>query len=132
MAPAVVGAGDDGARAGAAGAPAAVGPGPRGAADRRAGGAAPRNGAPGGQTLPGGGVRGTRRPAPAGAPPDTDGARSRSGGRTGGVDALTREAAAGARDLSHLDECGFAPTLPTTYTWARVGVRPLVPYEAVS
>jgi hypothetical protein len=43
---------------------------------------------------------------------------------------LTREAATGERDLYHLDECGFAPTLPTSYTWARVGVRPLIPYEA--
>jgi len=43
---------------------------------------------------------------------------------------LTREAAAGTRDLYHLDECGFAPTLPTSYTWAREGTRPVVPYEA--
>lgn len=43
---------------------------------------------------------------------------------------MTEEAAAGTRDLYHLDECGFAPTLPTSYTWARVGTRPLVPYEA--
>jgi hypothetical protein len=43
---------------------------------------------------------------------------------------LTQEAAAGERDLYHLDEAGFAPTLPTSYTWARVGTRPVVPYEA--
>jgi transposase len=43
---------------------------------------------------------------------------------------LTQAAAAGERDLYHLDECGFAPTLPTSYTWAREGTRPLVPYEA--
>jgi hypothetical protein len=43
---------------------------------------------------------------------------------------LTEEAAVGARDLYHLDESGFAPTLPTSYTWAREGTRPLVPYEA--
>ena len=43
---------------------------------------------------------------------------------------MTREAAAGERDLYHLDEAGFAPTLPTSYTWARVGTRPIVPYEA--
>lgn len=43
---------------------------------------------------------------------------------------MTEEAAAGQRDLYHLDECGFAPTLPTSYTWARAGTRPLVPYEA--
>jgi hypothetical protein len=33
-------------------------------------------------------------------------------------------------DLHFLDESGFAPTLPTTYTWARVTVRARVPYEA--
>jgi hypothetical protein len=43
---------------------------------------------------------------------------------------LTREAAAGARELYYLDQCGVAPTLPTSYTWARTGVRPIVPYEA--
>jgi hypothetical protein len=43
---------------------------------------------------------------------------------------LTRGAAAGERDVYDLDECGFAPTLPTSYTWARVGTRVVVPYEA--
>jgi hypothetical protein len=43
---------------------------------------------------------------------------------------LTRAAAAGTRDVYDLDESGFAPTLPTTYTWARVGTRVVVPYEA--
>jgi hypothetical protein len=43
---------------------------------------------------------------------------------------LTRAAAADQLDLWYLDEAGFAPTLPTGYTWARRGVRPLVPYEA--
>ena len=43
---------------------------------------------------------------------------------------MTQEAAVGQRDLYHLDESGFAPTLPTSYTWAREGTRPLVPYEA--
>jgi hypothetical protein len=33
-------------------------------------------------------------------------------------------------DLHYLDESGFAPSLPTTYTWARVKVRARVPYEA--
>jgi DDE superfamily endonuclease len=33
-------------------------------------------------------------------------------------------------DLHFLDESGFAPTLPTTYTWARAKVRARVPYEA--
>jgi hypothetical protein len=32
----------------------------------------------------------------------------------------------GAIDLWHLDESGFAPTLPTSYTWARTGQRALV------
>ncbi len=43
---------------------------------------------------------------------------------------MTSEAAAGRRDLYHLAECGFAPTLPTSYTWAREGMRVVVPYEA--
>ncbi len=43
---------------------------------------------------------------------------------------MTREAAAGQRDLFYLDQCGIAPTLPTGYTWAREGVRPLLRYEA--
>lgn len=33
-------------------------------------------------------------------------------------------------DLCHLDEAGFAPTLPTSYSWSRVGQRLTVPYEA--
>ena len=33
-------------------------------------------------------------------------------------------------DLYYLDESGFAPTLPTGYTWARTGQRPLVRDEA--
>jgi hypothetical protein len=32
-------------------------------------------------------------------------------------------------DLVFLDESGFAPTLPTGYTWARTGVRALVHEE---
>jgi hypothetical protein len=43
---------------------------------------------------------------------------------------LREQAQAGAIDLYFLDECGFAPTLPTTYTWARVGTRVVVPYVA--
>ena len=43
---------------------------------------------------------------------------------------MTRAAAAGERDVYDLDESGFAPTLPTSYTWARVGTRVVVPYEA--
>ena len=33
-------------------------------------------------------------------------------------------------ELHFLDESGFAPTLPNGYTWAREGVRAIVPYEA--
>lgn len=33
-------------------------------------------------------------------------------------------------ELYYLDEAGFAPTLPQGYTWARQGVRAIVPYEA--
>jgi hypothetical protein len=36
----------------------------------------------------------------------------------------------GALDLHFLDESGFAPTLPTTSTWARLKARARVPYEA--
>ncbi|WP_432034082.1 hypothetical protein [Streptomyces antibioticus] len=39
------------------------------------------------------------------------------------------EAHAGGRDLIFLDECGFAPTLPTGYTWSRIGQRAVVPRE---
>jgi hypothetical protein len=43
---------------------------------------------------------------------------------------LTEAAARGEHDLYYLDQCGLAPTLPTGYTWAREGVRPLQRYEA--
>jgi hypothetical protein len=33
-------------------------------------------------------------------------------------------------DLWFLDQSGFAPTLPTGYTWGRRGTRLVVPYEA--
>jgi hypothetical protein len=32
-------------------------------------------------------------------------------------------------DLYFLDEAGFAPTMPTGYTWSRVGERAVVPRE---
>ncbi|MEU1784303.1 transposase [Streptomyces abikoensis] len=32
-------------------------------------------------------------------------------------------------DLYYLDECGFSPTLPTGYTWARTGTRVVVNRE---
>src|SRR5436305_7590504 len=40
------------------------------------------------------------------------------------------QARQGRIDLYFLDQAGFAPTLPTGYTWARVGVRKVVRYEA--
>ena len=43
---------------------------------------------------------------------------------------MTEAAARGEHDLFYLDQCGVAPTLPTGYTWARAGVRPLQRYEA--
>lgn len=57
------------------------------------------------------------------------GVRSRSGGP---LVVSTRSSAAGHGSPlhSHLDEAGFAPTLPTNYTWSRLGKRHAVPYEA--
>src|SRR5687767_6727878 len=79
-------------------------------------------------------------PAPAPVPLETDQAhgpaqgRSRPPGagarRPGGFDVLTEAAARGAHDLFYLDQCGFAPTMPPGYTWAREGVRPLLRDEA--
>ena len=43
---------------------------------------------------------------------------------------MTEAAARGEQDLFYLDQCGVAPTLPTSYTWAREGTRPLQRYEA--
>ena len=43
---------------------------------------------------------------------------------------MTEAAARGEHDLFYLDQCGFAPTMPTSYTWAREGTRPLLRYEA--
>lgn len=43
---------------------------------------------------------------------------------------MKEEAARDVIELAFLDESGFAPTLPTGYTWARERVRPVVPYEA--
>jgi hypothetical protein len=43
---------------------------------------------------------------------------------------LQGEAQAGLIDLDYLDDSGFAPTLPTSYTWAREGTRVVVPSEA--
>jgi len=41
-----------------------------------------------------------------------------------------QEAEAGSLDLYALDESGFLPTWPTSYTWARQGARARVPYQA--
>jgi hypothetical protein len=46
---------------------------------------------------------------------------------------LKEQAVGSIIELYHLDEAGFAPhvpTLPVSYTWAREGVRAIVPYEA--
>jgi hypothetical protein len=40
------------------------------------------------------------------------------------------QAQRGEIDLAFLDEAGFAPTLPLSYTWCRVGTRAVVPYVA--
>ncbi len=42
---------------------------------------------------------------------------------------MRQDANMGERDLIFLDESGFAPTVPTGYTWSRVGQRFLVPRE---
>ncbi|MEV7342232.1 transposase [Streptomyces sp. NPDC093544] len=47
----------------------------------------------------------------------------------GGLAALRQAAHAGDRDLIFLDESGFAPTMPTGYTWSRIGQRAVVPKE---
>lgn len=43
---------------------------------------------------------------------------------------LKSKAAAGRLKLYYLDECGFAPTLPTGSSWTLAGERKLVEYEA--
>lgn len=43
---------------------------------------------------------------------------------------LKARASAGQLKLYYLDECGFAPTLPTGSSWAPAGERVLVEYEA--
>jgi putative transposase len=43
---------------------------------------------------------------------------------------LKAKAVGGAVKLYYLDECGFAPTLPTGYSWALPGQRKFIPYEA--
>lgn len=46
------------------------------------------------------------------------------------LEAHQAQAARAEIDDWFLDECGFAPTLPTGYSWGRLGVRLVVPYEA--
>ncbi|MEV6212623.1 helix-turn-helix domain-containing protein, partial [Kitasatospora sp. NPDC051914] len=55
--------------------------------------------------------------------------RSARDGHAGGPAAVRLGAEAGDIELFHLDEAGFAPTLPTGYTWARRGTRALVLQE---
>jgi putative transposase len=43
---------------------------------------------------------------------------------------LKAKAAGGTVKLYYLDECGFAPTLPTGYSWTLPGRRKFIPYEA--
>lgn len=42
---------------------------------------------------------------------------------------VRQKANAAERDLIFLDETGFAPTMPTGYTWSRTGQRAVVPRE---
>ncbi|MFF4219373.1 transposase [Streptomyces nondiastaticus] len=50
-------------------------------------------------------------------------------GTTGGSAAVRLRSEVGIEDLYYLDECGFSPTLPTGYTWARTGTRVVVNCE---
>jgi transposase len=43
---------------------------------------------------------------------------------------LEEAARDGIIDLHFLDESGFAPSFPVSYTWARQGTRPLLQYQA--
>lgn len=66
----------------------------------------------------------TARPAP-GRP----GPPGRRGETAGGSAAVRLRSEVGVEDLYYLDECGFSPTLPTGYTWARTGTRVVVKRE---
>jgi transposase len=57
-----------------------------------------------------------------------DPAKAERAGRV--LDNLESKAAAGRLKLYYLDECGFAPTLPTGSSWTLPGRRKHVPYEA--
>ena len=60
------------------------------------------------------------------APQAGSGAGDRGGGHAGGTQKKSQDA---ELDLFFLDETGFSPSLPPTYTWAPAGVRPVVPHE---
>src|SRR5262249_10866997 len=45
------------------------------------------------------------------------------------LDNLLDRAEAELLDLTYVDECGFAPSLPTGYSWSLPGQRKRVPYE---
>ncbi|WKK24069.1 IS630 family transposase [Streptomyces olivoreticuli] len=47
----------------------------------------------------------------------------------GRLEGLRLRSEVGVEDLYYLDECGFSPTLPTGYTWARTGTRVVVRRE---
>jgi transposase len=57
-----------------------------------------------------------------------DPAKAERAGRV--LSRLKARAAAGLLKLYYLDECGFAPTLPTGSSWSLPGERKLVEYEA--
>jgi transposase len=57
-----------------------------------------------------------------------DPAKAQRAGRV--LTKLKARAVAGRLKLYYLDECGFAPTLPTGSSWALPGERKLVEYEA--
>jgi transposase len=77
---------------------------------------------------------GTNAPAPAcGTRPAKPSSRSPGiSWRACGCAAVRLRAEAGELDLYFLDEAGFAPTLPTGYTWARRGTRAMVFHEGTS
>src|SRR5262249_35438206 len=90
----------------------------------RAGGAGP--GAPPGRAIPGA--------APGGPPPHRRHRRPQAGpgqGRAGraGPLRLEKKARAGRLRLFYLDESGFAPSLPTGYSWCLPGQRKRGQYE---
>jgi transposase len=57
-----------------------------------------------------------------------DPAKAERAGRV--LDNLRGKAAAGRLKLYFLDECGFAPTLPTAYSWALPGWRKRIKHES--